>query len=305
MKQSQQWSILFGLFLLLYPTGLLFAKGKTGSLLWKISGKELKSPSYLFGTYHLSPYTFLKGVNGFDKAFDSVQQLICEIDTIDSTVRADFAEKMRMPSDTAYADLLTPREIALLDSVLWKYMMIRSEQLTVQPHLVITLLMVAKAEEISETSSDLIKNTDDYIRHAAQAVKYPIVALETAEEQLEMLYDHPPLKEQARQLIQTFEHSDRYWKLIQEMNEAYIQQDLYAIETIFQKTQQLSDSFDNPGPSPESNELLKKRNEKWMQRIPGLIRERPSLIAVGALHLPSEYGLIALLRKAGYTVEPI
>jgi uncharacterized protein YbaP (TraB family) len=38
-------------------------------------------------------------------------------------------------------------------------------------------------------------------------------------------------------------------------------------------------------------------------RIDGFIKKESTFIAVGALHLPGTDGVVALLRKKGYTVE--
>ena len=51
--------------------------------------------------------------------------------------------------------------------------------------------------------------------------------------------------------------------------------------------------------------MLKGRNENWIPVIREYITQRPSLIAVGCRHLLDTYGLIALLRKEGYKVEPV
>ena len=35
------------------------------------------------------------------------------------------------------------------------------------------------------------------------------------------------------------------------------------------------------------------------------MKEAPSFVAVGAMHLPGKAGLIALLREQGFKVEPV
>jgi uncharacterized protein YbaP (TraB family) len=42
-----------------------------------------------------------------------------------------------------------------------------------------------------------------------------------------------------------------------------------------------------------------------MQKLPEIMKEKSSFIAVGALHLAGEEGLLNLLKEAGYTVEPV
>lgn len=47
------------------------------------------------------------------------------------------------------------------------------------------------------------------------------------------------------------------------------------------------------------------RNKNWIPVIEKNVHQSSCLIAVGALHLPGENGLINMLRKEGYTVTPI
>lgn len=51
--------------------------------------------------------------------------------------------------------------------------------------------------------------------------------------------------------------------------------------------------------------LLKARNMNWITKLTGLIKDKTTFIAVGVRHLPGENGLITLLQKEGYKVEPI
>ena len=50
---------------------------------------------------------------------------------------------------------------------------------------------------------------------------------------------------------------------------------------------------------------IKRRNLAWMDKILPAINNYSCFIGVGAGHLLSEYGLINLLRRKGYTVEPV
>lgn len=51
--------------------------------------------------------------------------------------------------------------------------------------------------------------------------------------------------------------------------------------------------------------LLKQRNQQWLPKIEQHLTKQPTMIAVGLLHLPTESGLLALLREKGYTVTAI
>ena len=52
-------------------------------LLYKISGKDLKSPSYIVGTYHLAPVSFVNAIEGIPDALNNTEQVCGELDMED------------------------------------------------------------------------------------------------------------------------------------------------------------------------------------------------------------------------------
>ncbi|MGR3713013.1 MAG: TraB/GumN family protein [Shimia sp.] len=50
--------------------------------------------------------------------------------------------------------------------------------------------------------------------------------------------------------------------------------------------------------------ILNERNKNWMPRILAR-KEKTIMVAVGAAHLPGDYGVLNLLHKRGYTLGPI
>ena len=55
---------------------------------------------------------------------------------------------------------------------------------------------------------------------------------------------------------------------------------------------------------PET-ELLTKRNSNWIPVMKTNMQKASCFFAVGAAHLGGDIGVIALLRKQGYTVKPV
>jgi uncharacterized protein YbaP (TraB family) len=51
--------------------------------------------------------------------------------------------------------------------------------------------------------------------------------------------------------------------------------------------------------------LIYDRNLRWVARIEKLIKEQSCFIAVGCGHLGGEKGILALMKKEGYTVKPL
>lgn len=51
--------------------------------------------------------------------------------------------------------------------------------------------------------------------------------------------------------------------------------------------------------------LLEDRNVRWLPQLIALLRRGNCYVAVGALHLPGEHGLLAGLIRAGYRIEAV
>ncbi|WP_423130387.1 TraB/GumN family protein [Gaoshiqia sp. Z1-71] len=130
------WKLVFGKVLIAF----LFCScssniGTDGGLLWRISGNGLKEPSYLFGTNHGMSGDFLGHIPGFFEALDSVKQLAVESDPT-RPKRLDSIKPLNkfLPTDISYPDLLDESELAVLDSILFIYSTLNSEEMNLNPN---------------------------------------------------------------------------------------------------------------------------------------------------------------------------
>ena len=88
-------------------------------------------------------------------------------------------------------------------------------------------------------------------------------------------------------------------ELIDQLVSAYMQQDLVKILRIMEAPEM-------GGSSPQEMErTIYARNRNWVKTLVPAMQRGSVLVAVGAGHLPSSQGLIALLRDAGFTVEAV
>ena len=79
---------------------------------------------------------------------------------------------------------------------------------------------------------------------------------------------------------------------------------MQKLKKIVYKDTNIPDSIPDILKQTES-QLIDTRNEEWMKNLLPMINKDSSLIAVGAMHLIGEQGLITKLRKLGYIVEPV
>lgn len=268
---------------------------------YSISGNGLDKPSYLFGTHHLAPLKVFTENNGAVVAFDQSNQIVGEIDlTID---QMELAMKLQpfmiAPSDSVLSKILTAEEY---ESAVKAF-----PELSPQPGLSLQMLDMLKPAAISQTimvplmtkyvpDYNPTEQLDSYFLKQGQSQGKKIIGLETPEFQADVLFNSTSLKSQAEDLLESLLNPNKVIEEMEILNNAYFSQDMNLMY-------QLSKDMENEPILFER--LLKNRNLAWMEKLPDIIKNESTFIAVGCLHLVGEFGLINLLRNEGYKVEPV
>lgn len=295
--------------------------------LWKISKNGMENPSYLYGTIHSFSGKFIERVPRFHDAFRSIKQLIVEIDSIDVTQISLFSDKYKtnrfLPKGIKYSDLLDEKDIQYLDSILMDYWHTTSDRVPLTPNALYEDLKKKYSEDMKILENFAVDSLpidhpfrymirlnkegdlpmDIYIKNKAEKYKYNIIGLESLEYQMKLKFHYQiPLEIEAKSLISKLRNHDKLVDIIgRETVDAGFAQDLNAMMQCFDDATRLSGLGSLYALSPIDK--IKERNQNWISIIEPAITRQPSMIAVGAGHLPGEYGLIALLRQKGYIVE--
>lgn len=278
-------------------------KGDTGSLLWKVSGNGLAKPSYLFGTHHLIPITFLDSVSGIHDAFENTEQAVGELDMGNmSQMQMKIMGESTMPAGITFDSFLSATDVTLLDSILTRLMGVGLGQLgTLKPALLSNLISVTLYQQYYPSLSSG-KSLDQYFQEEALKRNRPVIGLESTEDQIHVLLNSQTLDRQAELLICMVKHPELLKDQMDKLQVAYHAQDIKALLELYEE-----EMPDDPCPSTEEekNLLNRDRNRKWLEKLPAMMADKPSFIAVGCLHLPGKDGLIEGLRKLGYRVEAV
>lgn len=267
------------------------------ALLWKISGPDLKEPSYLFGTYHLLTDKYVATLPEVDFPFQTAKGVVVEM-VIDSSKLMALGMMAIMPNNKI-SNLLTPDEFNRVSSELQTLMGIKLEALDqLKPITVTIMITMLQAQKQNSALLEKFKGQPMDFQFAASGKKLgkTIHPLETQEEQMKLLYDALSVEEQARQLVAYIDQKELAAKSQIDLVNLYLDKDIYGL-------QKLAESM--PKDLGDMDYLLKNRNTKWMEVLPSLMQKGSQFIAVGALHLPGPDGLIELLRQKGYAVTAI
>ena len=280
------------------------ANSKTeNTLLWKVSGNGLEKPSYLFGTHHLVPVSFLDSVAGINNAFENTEQTIGELDMSNmAKMQMELMGHSQLPEGVTYDSLLSLEEITQLDTTLKSLLNVGLDQLgALKPAMLSNLISVTYYHKHNPSTSNKV-SMDQYFQTEALNRNRPIIGLENPEDQIDVLLNSQTLKRQAEMLICMVQNLDLLKDRMDELQEAYYTQNINALYEL-----SIKEAPNDPCPSTEEekNAINKDRNIKWLEKLPAIMADKSSFIAVGCLHLPGDVGLIEGLRIQGYTVEPV
>lgn len=279
-------------------------QGYDGALLWKVSGNGLAKPSYILGTHHLTHVSFIDSIPGLRQVIENAEQTVGELHMSDGpAMQAKLQQAAMMPAGESYSNLLTTEEYKTLDEGLKEMFTAGLGQFgQLKPGMIsmlYTVTMFSKVlPEFNPMSHEAI---DAYVQRVAEEKGKPTLGLETVEDQIYALFDAEPLQEQAKSLACAVANKEYSIESLKKLNTYYANKQLVAMYDL---------AFNNPDEPCQVSQtyqaaINKDRNDKWLAKLPQIMNDKSSLIAVGALHLAGEEGLLYQLAQRGYTIEAV
>ncbi len=260
------------------------------STLWKIEGNGLESPSYLFGTIHMTCDATLE--DDVKKALDETTQIVMELDMDDPSMQSKVMQGMYLKDGKTLKDFVSDEEYKSIDSLFINNMGMSVKLLeNVKPFFLMSMFYPKMIDcQMQSFELELTK--------IASEQKEEIYGLETIEEQIKV-FDGIPLEDQYADLIRMAKDNLAFDKTtFSKMLKIYKEEDINALIDIM-------DDDTNSTMSKHQDVLLEQRNKNWISKIGEYAKEQPTFFGVGAGHLPGENGVIQLLRNAGYTLTAV
>lgn len=269
-------------------------------ILYKIEGKKNQSPSYVFGSHHLSPISIVEEA-GVMEYFDQTNQVVGEIDLTIDPIALSMALQpyMMAPADSTLSILLKGEDLDSLNTqfVKWAPMPGMNLQMLdpLKPMAVTTMLAAGMTQEVMP-GFDPKQQLDTYFFQTGVQQGKKTLALETPEYQGEVLFNMTPLSVQAETLVEILKNPEEAIEASKNLTKAYKERDLNAMLDLSRQDEEHPEFMEN---------VLYKRNADWMKKLPDIIDSEASFIVVGALHLAGPEGIIQGLKDLGYVITPI
>jgi uncharacterized protein YbaP (TraB family) len=260
-------------------------------LLWKIERAGV-APSYLFGTMHSDDPAIISLPGPVQQAFDRSRGVTLEV-ALDAQALVTMTAALLLADGTSLESIIGPELYRRTLQVMTAQGIPEMIVAGMKPWAVAVTLMTP----VNENGVVL----DHVLYQQAIATGKPVDGLETAAEQM-ALFDDLSQEDQVTLLRDTLDHLTEIQGLLVQLQDAYLARDLKRLQEINAASMQDSDprlveTF--------THKVIVERNHRMAQRMESRLSEGARFIAVGALHLPGEEGLLNLLVQRGYRVTRV
>ena len=282
---------------------LLNGKG----LLWKVE-KEGLPISYLFGTMHMSDPRVVKLSERTQAAFDEAKILALEItDVIDEKKMkekaASLAQFTTYTDGSTLSDRMTDEEEAIASKAFGERAPIPwFLAKRMKPWVVMGAMALPACETARKNAGEPF--LDMKLAQMAQKQNMELASLETMEAQMRAM-DSLPEDIMMKALHQTAKMGNRMDDVFETMIQLYEQQDMGTVWAMMQHMGEkgLADVAESAGYADFQREIVVKRNHNMVEMLLPLLNRNSTFVAVGALHLPGEDGIVNILAQNGFIVS--
>lgn len=262
-------------------------------LLWRVT-KDGKATSYLFGTIHDADSRVALPPAPADEAFARARTLLVEF-LPDAYTRSRFTEA------ALFTDRQTLQEKIGADD--FARVLERLAPTGLERDVIGRLKPWGALINLRHSAADAPESLDARLLARARARRLAVFQMEGVEEQI-FAFDECPMETQVALLKHTLAHQDELVQLEDETVQAYLARDLSAIWRVRER-------FIARYPEVAAHQavmtkrLLYDRSVVMAYRMQRELRRGGAFVAVGALHLYGEKGVLALLAEDGFRATRI
>lgn len=287
-KYGLRWAILC--LLLAGKAALAASLPNSDALLWKVTA-ESGAVSHIFGTIHSDDPRVLRLKPAVQEALNGSERLVLEIvvtpegvlDMMSRLYRRDGSElKKDLPAPLYARTLAVFKERGLEESWVNR----------------LTIWGAAVNFMIPQSSGMVL---DMRLQALMQERNKPVYGLETVESQLAVFADLDK-ESQVRMLAIALDELGRLEQTTEQLIRYYLSEDLAAIAGM---EREFHTGENRAFMERLMDRLIDQRNRRMTEGMLEHLRAGKAFVAIGALHLPGEQGIVYLLQKAGFRVEPV
>lgn len=263
-------------------------------LLWKIERSDV-APSYLFGTYHTTDEQVHDLPRPVAEALAATDSLALEVvSTDDKEARA--GRRMVIRDGHLLNEILGSDFFAQVVATGARYGLPEAGLKRLKPWAVWVIISFPPGEVARMAAG--YPTLDEALEAEAMARGIPVYGLESLDEQLDA-FDGLSENDQIAMLKIALRDNAAVEEMTERLTRFYLARDLSGIHALM--IEQMAGA-DTDLVEMLVDRFIDARNELMVSRMAARLAEGNAFIAVGALHLPGERGILHLLELQGYTV---
>ncbi|MDH5408923.1 MAG: TraB/GumN family protein [Gammaproteobacteria bacterium] len=273
------------------PVSNIQAGTEQRGIVWQIKA-EGSLPSYIMGTVHSDDARVLQLPKPVQAVFDRANSFTAEL-KLDFSTMQKAAEMMFSESVRPLKLLIGQQRYQNIVPLMAKHGISATQLQNMKPW--------AVAVSLSMPESKGGPVLDAFLYQLAQSQGKKLYGLETVKEQISV-FESLSTQQQISLLDEAMLQHKKMDTVYAELIELYLQRDLTALEQASKKYMQMGDQSLT---DKLNQKILIERNYRMVRRMQVRLKDGNSFIAVGALHLPGDEGILRLLQKQGYRVTAI
>jgi uncharacterized protein YbaP (TraB family) len=265
-------------------------------LLWRVE-RPGEEPSHLFGTMHSADPEITALPAPVEEVFEEADAVLLEL-VISGRTGRDLRDAMTLGRGRDLEALLGADLYARVATVGRRYDLRPGQLRRLKPWVLIA--------QFSSPSAELARNgrrpwLDLTLQRRAERRRVPVYGLERVAEQA-AVFEELGLEAQIALLEATLDRNAQVEQAWQQMKRAYLARDTAALYTLMveQATGEQAALM-----AAFIDRLLDRRNVRMVERMTPHLARGGAFVAVGALHLPGEGGILGLLEAQGYRVTRV
>ena len=259
----------------------------TDSLLWRVTSPH-GATSHLFGTIHLPAHEVGQPTPRLQRLVAESRLLLLEA-RLDAAALAEISTLMFLPAGQRLSSLIAADDFRRAQTLFRPY--------GIDPATLERLKVWAAYTSLSLPPTAVGTPLDMALQARAENAGVEVRGLENLREQM-AVFDAISLADQRSLLHETVCHHADNQALMQRIVKAYRVGDLARVEA-------LSSPVQTPAEARLHERLVRGRNRLLAARMQTALETGGVLVAIGALHLPGDDGVLALLEARGFKVTPL
>lgn len=274
------------IFLLLFVVSVVHAQ-----LLWQVTGKHVKTPSFILGTHALVPASAIDSVPGVYKAFAKCNVILSKYDVFSSDAISSLKNASLLPFDQHLSSLMPDSSAKKLDTELKLVLKMGLKELGRLHPVIIRQMYLEELFALSTKLKDDVQS-DAYFQRIAAVKGLPVFGVEDYNVYIENVFKKSDLRTETNQLLMDVRNKNKIMSILKDLFSAYKRNDLTLIEKIL----------------TENGRYLNLSNINNSSRLDNhtkeLIGQNSCFYVVNVSDLYGENSLLKQLMKDGYDVKP-